>query len=209
MAKNDLFADVDIKQYMAAMKMLDKSLLPRMVAETLNGTAEAVEKQGKKNAQNRLTIRTKFTLNSIRQDRHARGDNIERMYSRVGSISDYLWKHDEGHTQEAKNSRIPIPTPQARTGKNPNKRIARRYAMNSVSFGGGRFFMGEPKGGGPLGIYERYQKNKRLRLIRNLEESRVKIPATYWFSDAVKKYGTAQFVKAQFRTLARKYLRLE
>ena len=211
MAKsNGFYADADIKKYMTAMKIIDKRLLPKTVAETLNNTADAVAGRGKKNAQNRLTIRTKFTLNSIRQDRHARGEDIGRMYSRAGTISKYLPLQDEGGTVRAENKRIPIPTEKARTGKNPRKRIAQRYAMNSVQFGQGKFFMGRPKGGNrPLGIYERFQNNKRLRMIRQLEHSSVRVPASHWFSDAVKKYGTAQFIQAQFVKLSKRYLGIE
>lgn len=200
-------ADVETKKYIHAMRFLSKEALPATVAETLNSTADAVAGQSKKNVQKRLIVRTKFTLNSIRQDRHARGNDIDRMFSRAGTISKYLPIQEEGGTVRADNRRIPIPTVQARRSRSLQKPISKPYRMNVLNIGGGRFFIGNPKGGNrPLGIWERYQNKKRLRLIRNLESSQVQIRGENWFSDAVKKYGTAQFIRAQFLKIAKRRL---
>ena len=59
-------------------------------------------------------------------------------------------------------------------------------------------FIGKP-GNQPYGIYERIRKNKRMRMIRNLESKQIKIKGTNFHSDAVKKYGTKQFIAAQFK----------
>jgi len=123
------------------------------------------------------------------------------MHSRTSSISPYLAIQNYGGTIKAQGQRIPIPTLQARTSKSIQRSIARRYRMNQLgSFdGGSKFFMGKPKGGDrPIGIWERYQGNKKLRMIRNLEKSRVEIKGVHWHDDAVKKYGTRQFIRAQF-----------
>lgn len=66
-------ANIDTRSYMAAMRILGKQVLPTVMADTLNGVAAANAKQMKKNVEKRMIVRTKFTTNSIRQDRHARG----------------------------------------------------------------------------------------------------------------------------------------
>lgn len=205
-------ANIDTRSYMAAMRILGKQVLPTVMADTLNGVAAANAKQMKKNVEKRMIVRTKFTTNSIRQDRHARGSNISRMFSRVGSVSPYLAIHDEGGIIKAERKKIPIPTLQARVSRSKQRRIARRYAMNRMDIGEsqsyGKFFMGKPRGGNRrVGIYERHHNNKRLTMIRNIESEQVKIDPNHWFSDSLKKYGTSQFIQAQFKKHAKRRLR--
>jgi hypothetical protein len=199
-------AEVETQKYVQAMKLFDKHALPRTVADTLNGVAEAVSKQAKINVQKRLIVRTKFTTNSIRQDRHARGTNIEKMYSRAGSISPYLRIQDQGGIVQADDQRLPIPTLEARTGRSNTRAVARRYRMNQLGAlkRNKKYFIGRPNGA-PLGIYER-KKKRKLKMIRSLEKERITVPASRFFSDSVKKYGTSQFIRAQFIKRARKHL---
>lgn len=202
--------DVDTRAYTQAMKMLSDEALPRAVASTLNATADAVKNEAQRNVRRKMIVRTQYTINSIRQDRTARGRNIRAMFSRVGSLSPYLPIQDEGGTVRADRMRIPIPTLQARTSRSIRRAIAGRYRMNAMgAFGkGGRFFMGRPRGGNrPVGVWERTNRNKRIRLIRNLEHRQVRIRPTRWFSDAIGRYGTYQFINAQYRAAARRELR--
>jgi len=200
--------DFEEQKYRRAMRMISKDALPEVAAETLNNAAEAVEKRARKNAKQRLTIRRKKSISGIKQDRHARGGDIERMYSRTAVRTPWMQPHDEGETVNAESDRIPIPTIAARSGRSKQGAIAKPYKMNVLNIGGGRFFIGQPKGGDrPLGIWERFQNNKRLRLIRNLEEDQVEIPDTGFFSDAVKRFGTRQFIRAQFLDAAKRRLR--
>lgn len=208
-----IWMDSEMQKYASALKTLGDDLLPEAVATALNAPANAIEKESRRNAKKRLIIRSAYSTNSLKQDRHARGRDISRMFSRVGSTSDYLWKHDAGHTERANKSRIPIPTLAARGGSTKN-RISRRYAMNTignVDGKGGKFFLGKPRGGGrnsslPVGIYERTNKNHRIKLIRNLSQSSVKIPATNFYSDAEKKYGTDEYIRAKFIATAEKLI---
>lgn len=191
------WADVDTKAYTHAMRMLDREALPRTVAAALNSPAEAIARESKRNVERRLIVRTKFTTNSIRQDRTARGQNFRTMHSRVGTLSPYLPIQDEGGEVKAQRQRIPIPTLDARTGRNARRAIASRYRMDRMgAFSkGSRFFMGRSRSG-RQGIYERMAN--RVRMVRNLEHSSVRVPASRWWSDAVARYGTAQFIRAQF-----------
>jgi len=198
------------------MRLLGKTVLPETVADSLNMTAEAVTEAGRKNIKRRLTVRTKFTLNSLTGRsaqpydalNKAMGHNIQRMYSRAGTKSPYLSTQETGDKITADGSRVPIPTLAARRGQQ-QRRISRAYNLRNMGEIGttGRFFIGVPKGGSrPLGIYERYQSNKRLRMIRNLESRSVTVPAVHWHKDAVRRFGTQQFIAAQFKKAAQKRL---
>jgi hypothetical protein len=210
--------DVDTRAYMNAMKLLGQEVLPEVVAETLNQTAEAVTKESLRNVKKRMIVRTKFTINSLtragarpyRALNKARGRNVQRMFSRAGSISPYLGIQDTGGVQRPESGqRVPIPTLQARTGRSIQKSIARRYNLGSMGNIGsdGRFFIGTPKGGGrPLGLYERYQGGKRLRMIRNLESAQVTVPASRWHRDAAEEMGNQRFIRARFKRRAQQRL---
>ena len=206
MSRAAFSADIETQSYMRAMRAIGRQALPRAVAEALNAAADASAAEAKRNVQRRLIVRTAFTLRSIRQDRTARGTNFVTMHSRVGSNSPYLPIQDEGGTITAEKNRIPLPTLGARTGRSIRRSIATRYRMNRMGdFGSGsKFFIGKSRRG-RVGIYERMAR--RIRMIRSLEETRVKIPATRWFSDAIARFGTPQFIRAKFIAAARRQLR--
>ena len=223
MAKGDFWADVETKKYDTALRLLGRDAFPDTVALMLNRTADAVTNEALRNVNQRLIVRTKFTTNSLTNKRaspyaalnKAMGNNVDRMFSRAGSFSPYLAVQDEGGTVTAEGTRIPIPTIAARSSNSLRKAIARRYRMDRIGDVGtaqaeggyNRFFIGRPKGGGrPLGLYERHASNQRLRMIRRLTHSTVRVPATRWFSDAVKRFGTQQFIRAQFLRAARERL---
>jgi hypothetical protein len=209
--------DVDTRAYMNAMKLLGQEVLPEVVAETLNQTADAVTRRSLRYLQKRLTVRVKFTTNSLTRAgarpykalNKASGRNVTRMFSRAGSISPYLGIQDTGGVQRPESGqRVPIPTLQARTGRSIQKSIARRYNLGSMGNIGsdGRFFIGKPKGGGPAGLYERYQGGKRLRMIRNLESAQVTVPASRWHRDAAEEMGNQRFIRARFKRRAQQRL---
>jgi len=214
-SKIALNADIDTKAYMKAMKVIRKDALPGAVADTLNGTADAVTKQQIRNVKSDFIIRTKFTINSMQRKgkaiNHARGKNVDRMFSRAGTFSAYLWKQEDDNEIEGMNGPKPIPTLAARTSKNLRKAVRKKYRLReSQSLQPGNFgqnqFIGKPSEGRRYGIYERYGKGK-LRMIRNLESDSVKIKGKHFHSRAVRKYGTAQFIKAQFAKQAKKRLK--
>lgn len=210
-------AEVDTRSYIAAMRMLGKDILPQVVADTLNETADAVTRRSLRYLNRRLTVRTKFTTNSLTRAgarpykalNRARGKNMRAMYSRAGSISPYLGVQDYGGVKHPRRgNRVPIPTVQTRTGRNLSKSIATRYNLGRMGdiARDGRYFIGRPKGGGPLGMYERYQGNKRLRMLRNLESATATVPASNWFSDASDELGAPRFIQARFRRNAQRRL---
>ena len=50
----------------------------------------------------------------------------------------------------------------------------------------------------PVGIYERTHGNRKLKMLRNLESSSVKIPATNWYTEAFRRYGTEKIMADAF-----------
>ena len=194
-------ADVDTRAYMHAMRLLGREVLPQVVAETLNETADAVTRRSLRYLQKRLTVRTKFTTNSLTRSgarpykalNKARGNNIQRMFSRAGSISPYLGIQDTGGTKgPRRGSRVPIPTRNARTGRNINKSIAARYNLGRMGdiAGDGRYFIGVPKGNqGPLGLYERYQATNACECFAILRAHKLTYPRHIGTATQPTKWG--------------------
>lgn len=211
-----LAADTDTRGYMLAMNAIRKDALPSAVADTLNDTANAVTKQQIYNVKKDLIVRTKYTTNSMQRQGHAinlaKGKSIDRMFSRAGSFSPYLWIQEENRKVEGLNGPKPIPTLAARTAKSLQRSIRKAYRLNRNqslkpgAFGQSgyeRFFAGKPKGGDrAIGLYERSANNKKLTMIRNLESDVVNIKGIHFHENAVKKYGTQQYMSAKFRKRA-------
>ncbi len=223
MAVRSIFsAEVETKSYVYAMRMIGKDVLPSAIADTLNGVAEANVKPMQANVK-KMNIRTPFTLKSIKQLRFARGRAIDRMFSQVGSLSSYLWMHDEGLTKTGVDGGpIPIAWDMARSRKSAMGIIRKVYRIDKnekfrpgdfgTQAGYARYFIGTPKGsakGKPRreGVYERGYNNKRLHMLRNLETDKATLKRTNWFTNPLKKYGTAQFIKAIFIKQAQRRLR--
>jgi len=212
--------DVDTKKYTLALKIYGREALPKAVAETLNRTAEATTKQQIKNVRRTMTVRSKFTIKSMSSKRarpytalnKATGKNIDRMFSRAGTISRYLWMQEENFIKKGLDGPIPIPTIAARTGKNIKKSVRKTFRLSptqSLSDGeiGNNMFIGTPKGFSKRGLYLRGPRKGVLRMLRNLETDEAKIKGKGFHSKAVKKYGTAQFIKAQFLKVSKKIMK--
>ncbi len=212
--------NMDTRKWMAAMKLIGKDALPEAVSETLNVTADLVTKQQIRNVKGDFITRTQFTLRSMSSPRakpykalnKASGTNLQRMFSRSGTFSKYLWKQEEGGTFKGKDGPVLIATDAARTSKNSKKAIAKRYRINKSTriqdgnFGeDGKQFIGTPKGGGRgRGVYVRSGNNKRLTMLRNLESDSIRIKGTDFHSKAVNMKGSKQLVSTRFRRIAQK-----
>lgn len=204
----------DTKSWMMAMKLIGNDALPEATAETLNITADAVTKQQMKNVQSDFIVRTKFTMNSMKSGRakpylalnKARGKSIQRMFSRAGTFSSYLWKQEEGGTFEGIDGPVPIPTLKARTSKSEKKAVAKRFRIKkSMPLDNGSTendqFIGVVNG--KRGLYQRTKKGG-LTMLRNLDSDTVRIKGTGFHSKAVKMKGTKQLVSTRFRRIAQK-----
>lgn len=209
----NLLVETEIVKLSETLNRLGNQYLPRAVADALNAPARLIAVEAKKRVVKDLIVRTPYTTNSIRQFGTAKGTNIRRMYSMVGSNSDYLDKHDEGEVVKAKRSYIPIPMLTSRTGKNIRKSIRSKYRMNRMgSFASSpTFFDGVPKGKvkgktSVAGIYERYSGNKKLRLLRTITAKSVKIPETKWYTKTLLTYGNEDVIFKAFRESAQKII---
>jgi len=210
-------AETDTQGYIRLMKRLGNRVLPEVVADALNDTADETTRASLKNLHDSVIVRRKFTTNSFTSKRakpykalnKAMGHKVERMFSRSGTYSPYLATQEYGDTLDP-SGRVPIPVKETARGGNIEKSIRSRYNLGKMGDldGSGRYFIGEPKGKDrPLGIYERYQSNKRLRMLRNLESSQVKVPRQGFHKRAVARHGTSKDVAAHFRRHASRRLR--
>lgn len=203
-----VIVNTDLKNYKRAMDLFDKTTYPRVLVQTLNHIADDVTQGAKKNVSQRLIVRTKFTTNSIRTDRRARGTNLRTMHSRSVTISPYLGTQEEGGNIPAKSSVHAIPTIKSRSSRNIRKSIARRYRLNNLpDFSTSKqFFMARPRGKGsrPPGIWERYQNNKKIRLIRRTEDSSITLKAKHWHRDSVRVFASPRNVTKLFQYYAKR-----
>jgi len=213
--KQIMSADVEIKDLMRAMKLIKKDALPEAVAMTLNFTADQVTKRQIQNVKNDFTIRTPFTLRSMESGRakpfkalnKAKGKILKRMFSRAGTFSKYLWTQEENKTIEGIDGPIPIATKSARTAKSERRAIAKRFRISRNAklrpgpFGdSGKQFIG--KIGGKMGLWQKMRNG--LRLLRNLENDKVKIKGTHFHEKAVKKKASKQLIVKRFKKYGQK-----
>jgi hypothetical protein len=199
------------------MRLLQREELPAAVAEALNRTADASTRLQIKNVKDRMTVRTPYTLKSMVSGRarpyqalnKARGKNIDRMFSRVGTVSPYLWMQ-EGYEKEGFTGPVPIPTLASRVSSKFAKPIRKKFRLtSSQDLGEGAkspnkdIFIGVPRGTNrKRGVYLR--QKRKVKLLRNLEHDTVKIKDTNFHDDAIKRYGTQQYIAAQYRRAAQR-----
>lgn len=177
---------------------MSSDMFPKIVAETINTVATFAHVQSIRNIQTRFVNRTKYTQNSVRYYKANPKDKIEKINAVTGSISPYMDEQDLGGVRKPKQgSKAPVTTLYARGGNSSKKKYARYKLGQDLT--GTRFFIGKPKGGKkPNGIYERTNKNKKIRMTHNLEESTVQIRATSWHRDAVKDRATRSAYETAF-----------
>ena len=209
--------DVEVDKMKRALNLIDKELAPAIMAETLNTAADAIGNRARRNAEKRLTIRRSAGLKQVKQDRHARGPDIDRMYSRAIVGLSYLGNIEMGErVTPEQGGRVPIPTVAARTSQNQSRSIAKRFKLNQVgNIGDGgsegnwdkTFFVGSPKGGNrPPGMYFRHGKNNRLKMVRLLTQQSVNVEGRGFFQDAARQFGTPQYINAKFLEIANREL---
>lgn len=209
-------AKVEYEQLLHALKFLGNDLLPKTIGQTLNESAQAVQNTARKNAKRQLTIRRQYSINAIRQDRHARGTNAEKMFARVQIVrAPYMVSQEFGDTDKGNpnfKSQVPVASNIAKGGNKLNE-IQKEFSLRRLKMGNDennigakypgkgfkRFFIGKPKGSKnrPEGIYFRHDSNKRLSLIRTLRNS-VKNKTQAFFGKAVEQFATDQALVARF-----------
>ncbi len=185
---------------------------PKIVAKTLNQTAEAVTNQLQRNIKRQFILRSKFTLRSTvspcarpyKALNKASGRSIARMFSRAGSASPYLWKQEDGGIFAAKKGgAYPVATTKSRVSGSLRRAVRKAYRLPLQSLTDGEYgeigdaFIGVPKGGNrKRGLYKR--TSKALIKLRSLSAKNIRIKPRKFFARAVAKYGTPQFIDHKF-----------
>ena len=141
------------KELQKALKLLGANAFPQATAEVLNFQAKGSARQAKENVRKRMVVRTQFTIKSTKQDRRAKGNNVDAMFSRVVNNSPYLYKQDEGGN-DVKRS---VPTIFTRKNSFKNK-VMRNLRIDKL----GRF--GKWKGKGPPIVTGKHRDRKSTRL---------------------------------------------
>lgn len=205
-----------IKNFTGALKVIGNQALPKAVAETLNQAAGSATKLGKRKVKQEFTTRTPYTVNSVKQLGTAKGHNINRMYSKAGSISPYLGIHDGGGYISAKEEGKKKPIPFAGSSRLSGFKsvIASKYKVNRLGAfkGNPRYFIGIPRGKGRSGnkwngIWERTNKNTRIRRLRHLSVKQAKIVKTNWWKESSEPFESQNYLSNTFVVKANKILR--
>ncbi len=192
-----------------ALALLGGKHLPEATAEVLNWQAKGSQNLARRNTKTRMTVRTQYTIKSTKQDRSARGHNINRMFSRVANISPYLGAQDEGESQNRKS----VPTVFSRRNKFKNqvKRSLRKDKLGKFGWKGkteSSYFIGRPKGGKRAsGIWMRHRANKRLHLVHRMTQADIKIKPTQFFTDAIREYSKEKNLEKKWQRVAKRRLR--
>lgn len=202
-------ANFDHKKYLTYLKAVNKEAYAESVRNLLNYQAKGSEKLIKKTVKNKFVIRTNYTINSIKQDRKASGNNTNRMFSRVVTISPYLSKQEDGEIEDKKS--IPVLYARGSLFKKIVKKQFRQNQLGNFMYDKSKpktFFLGTPKGRNrTYGIYMRFSRNKKLIKIRNVSQQNVKIKPTKFFSSSVMKYAELITINKFFSLDAQKNLK--
>lgn len=195
----------EYRAYMRRLERMAEGTFPRVIADTINTVAGFAHVQSVRNVRDRMTLRNQYTERSIRFYKASPKANAAKINAITGSIQPYMATQETGGYRRPKRGRkVPVATLFARGGS-PTRVVRKRYHAGTL---GVNQFVGKPRGGNrPSGVWERTNRNKRLKMIRNLEEARVVIDATKWHSDAMAKYSSRKVMTDEFLRQARYLLK--
>ncbi len=206
MARDMFSYEADIKKFNKILRKLSTEAIPRAIASTLTRQAEVTNIQALTNIKKKLIVRTPFTTKSLRVSKSRPKPNISAMYSKAGTISPYLPIQETGGTIPAREKVHAIPTLQSRVGKQKAGRIGKKFTMaqmaEQVGDPGSKFFFMRGKSG-KKGIFYRKSKKKIVK-VRDISKRFIRIKATHWFSEAVKKYHNRRFLEKVYCMEAKK-----
>lgn len=204
-------ANDDYKKFINTLKILNKETIPIIISETINNLASVAHVASIKNVRSRFVLRTKYTENSLRYYKANPKSDINKINAISGSISDYMDEQDQGGYRVPKiGAHVAVPTLAARGGDRSKRKI-KRYYLGQELEKHPKLFIGKPKGMGKnagrvSGIYERHSDNKRIRMIHEIDKSKIQIKPTRWHVDAMRKYKFSEFM-AEFIRQAKIYLK--
>jgi hypothetical protein len=202
-------AKFEHKKYLTFLKSVNKEAHGESIKNLLNYQAKGSEKLIKRTVKKKFTIRTNFTINSIKQDRKPIGNNTNKMFSRVVTTSPYLYKQEDGITDTRKS--IPTLYTRSNTFKKIVRKQFRQNQLGNFTYDKSKpksYFLGIPKGSGrKYGIYMRYAKNKKLIKVRNVSQDKIDIKPTKFFSSSVMRYAELKTINKFFSIDAQKNLK--
>jgi len=202
-------ANFEHKKYLTFLKSVNKESHAESIKNLLNYQAKGSEKLIKRTVKKKFTVRTNFTINSIKQDRMPIGSNTNKMFSRVVTTSPYLYKQEDGDTDTRKS--IPTLYTRSNTFKKIVRKQFRQNQLGNFIYDKSKpksYFLGIPKGAGrKYGIYMRYAKNKKLIKVRNVSQDKIDIKPTKFFSSSVMRYAELKTINKFFSIDAQKNLK--
>jgi hypothetical protein len=184
------------ESYKKKLQRIGDDVLQRVVSETLNIVASFAHTQSQWNIRSRFVNRNAYTERSTRFYQAKPRKRWTDINAVTGSVSDYMDEQDAGGFRYPKSgSKAPVAALAARGG-NSRAVIRKKYKAGQL---GANQFIGKPKGGtGPVGVYERRNKNKRMAMIRSLEFPKIQIKETKWHRDAVSSYARRDVIEREF-----------
>lgn len=195
----------EYRAYMRRLERMAEGTFPRVIADTINTVAGFAHVQSIRNVRDRMTLRNQYTERSVRFYKANPKTDTSKINAITGSVQPYMATQETGGYRRPKQGRkVPVATLRARGGS-PSRVVRKRYRAGQL---GPNEFVGKPRGGNrPIGVWERTNHNKRLKMIRNLEAERVQIDATRWHSDAMRKYSSRKTMTDEFLRQARHALK--
>ncbi len=124
----------DIRKFEKDLSKFSKKALPQATKWVVNTAAFDTREKAQENIRNTMILRNTYTVRSIRVVRTT-SMNIAQQESRVGSISEYMKKQEEGGTKTSKGgSHVHIPTSfSAGQGINSKPRMRLPRGQNKIS----------------------------------------------------------------------------
>lgn len=208
--------DRDIKRMERDLKTFAERSLPFATKNTMNRSAFHAQKLAKADIRRDLTLRNKFTEQSIRVDQ-TKTLNIRRQEAVVGSTADYMEDQEFGGVKAKRGSEgVPIPTsyaagqsenaqPRTRMPRKANKmssiRLKRRQLANLIAkvqgaVRSGRRYIFHEFTDTKVGIFKvvggskktkrGWPKGAKLKMVWDMSRPAIRIPRNPWLSPAVR-----------------------
>lgn len=204
--------DKDIKRFERDLKTFASRAYPFATKATINTAAFRTQKVARERISRDLTLRNKFTQQSIRVEQ-AKGLNVKTQAAFVGSIADYMADQEFGGTKRRKGSEgVAIPTsysagqglaarPRTRLPRKPNRlqsirlkqqrrkgsnRVQRNLvAIKQAATSGSKFvFLDLQKSKGIFKVIGGKRRPK-IRMVHDLTRTSVRIPRKPWLAPSV------------------------
>lgn len=103
MAQRTVTVDMtDVKLLRAKLGELREKAVPFGVRQALNTTAFEARRHWADRIARTMTLRNKFTVNSLRVVKVGAGSDVSTMQSQVGSVADYMDEQESGGTSRGK-----------------------------------------------------------------------------------------------------------